>query len=1499
MRVKPKSITASFLGKFNSQDFDTSNDGTISLKNMSRVLFVGKHGSNSNTGRNPFAALRTFSNAINKAGTPTANSQTAIVCLDGGTYNENLTGKPYLHILAKGATISGTTHVLRANNVWEFRKAIIQTDGTGFNFNSANNTTRLYITDLEIQGTGRGLTNLAGYLYANIGTCTISNGYVLAPNSVGMSQIDFGMILISGTGTAFSSTTNAWVSINGNMILDVGAGAGTAFLASNANVHFAANCSVVTGQNVCNLGATDTLYITSSYLSGNYLGTGTLNRLSGIGIDDIPIGTLSPEVGNFTTITGDLEIDYLAGSTYTTVQDWINTTQSSCRISGGDISDNGDGTIAIAAGTGFIKTSDSALGNSTYFDWDASDPVALTDNSVNYIFVYYNLGTPIIQVSTTDINHTTRMLLGLVYRNGTDLVIMDGGTSGYNMTRRLERYFQESYGLQRVSGLALSETGTRNIAISAGVLYNRLNRYTTSDFDTNTGDTFTYYYRDGLGGWTEEIDSTQIDRTNYDDGTGILADLGVGNYGVHWIYMDNEGNVYILYGQDTYTLNDAQSSIAPSTLPGVVRDFCNLLGRIIIKRGANVFTDISNTYETTFNKSAATDHGELAGLADDDHLQYLLLAGRTGGQTVYGSLDPNEDLTLEGTSDAAKGNVLANLEGGLFGIGIGDPSGKLNVMDISEQLRLSYDSTTYVSFEVEADGDLVVTPSSSNIIFPSSNVGIGTDTPNAGLEISSSTEQLRITWSDSTSSIHASIQTQDDGDLVITPSTNTIFSSGNVGILNTNPNYALSITKDGGGTGNGILLNIGSENDGIWVDNMWDSKHKAFLGQGNGGHGELEVYDSNNVVAIRLSSSPNVESYINDNLGIGVTNPESLLEIKSSTTNPILTITAAHNSDYDPQIRFKTDAVDTVKFSMGVDAGDSDKFKIYSGTGVGGTSEFVINGSGYLGLGTNDPATMLEVAGDVQIGDTVRVTINGDADENGIVFGSLGTATIGIDLSSSGLSGATDYWFYNGANDYWAANGLLSINGNIAVGGGNVINTSSLNIDMASDGGHTTLDIINSGTQNAILSVNGTEIVGQDSIVNASVIEDKFLRNDGDDTTIGNITINKADPSIIFDSATATDTDFWIGVQEDALGTDNDKFQIGDGATPGTNPFVTVDTNGTVNIGTDTPAAASRLTVFDDVAGNHGISIVNQHHEDATTVSLLDFWGGYSSTASGRMASIRAGKEQTWVDGNPDTMDGYLTLYTQLNGSIGTAAVHITSDNKVGINNTSPDTLLELSKDSAATEFTISTYHDTEATSPTIITRKAEGTEASHATAVDDNAVLGTWKAQGYDSNSFANGGYCQFRVDGTPADGSMPTELVFATSPSGSETPTEGLFLKPGGRTQVMMIEEQVKTDDYIITTSDFGISFRMNSASDKTFTLPSVSSVNDGARVICIKLGSGKLTIQAADSDIIHDSGAGDTIYNDEGAGPPYPSIILEYVDAVTTWVIMSYVGNWVTTD
>ena len=58
------------------------------------------------------------------------------------------------------------------------------------------------------------------------------------------------------------------------------------------------------------------------------------------------------------------------------------------------------------------------------------------------------------------------------------------------------------------------------------------------------------------------------------------------------------------------------------------------------------------------NPDTEIDHGELFGLLDDDHTQYVLLAGRATGQTIIGGTAASENLTLQSTSNATRGDIL-------------------------------------------------------------------------------------------------------------------------------------------------------------------------------------------------------------------------------------------------------------------------------------------------------------------------------------------------------------------------------------------------------------------------------------------------------------------------------------------------------------------------------------------------------------------------------------------------------------------------------------------------------------------------------------------------------------------------------------------------------------------------------------------------------------------------------------------------------------------------
>lgn len=55
-----------------------------------------------------------------------------------------------------------------------------------------------------------------------------------------------------------------------------------------------------------------------------------------------------------------------------------------------------------------------------------------------------------------------------------------------------------------------------------------------------------------------------------------------------------------------------------------------------------------------------SDHGALTGLGDDDHAQYPLMAGRAGGQVIYGGLVGGDVLNLIGSASNATGKVVIN-----------------------------------------------------------------------------------------------------------------------------------------------------------------------------------------------------------------------------------------------------------------------------------------------------------------------------------------------------------------------------------------------------------------------------------------------------------------------------------------------------------------------------------------------------------------------------------------------------------------------------------------------------------------------------------------------------------------------------------------------------------------------------------------------------------------------------------------------------------------------
>jgi hypothetical protein len=321
------------------------------------------------------------------------------------------------------------------------------------------------------------------------------------------------------------------------------------------------------------------------------------------------------------------------GAAKGSMQDMQDLNHSTGVYEGGSISDDGDGTITVSSGNGTIRATDSGVAGLYFTSWvaDSGVNVTLIDNALNYIYVEYNGGSPRViatSVKRTDLN--TNIYLGSVYRTGTELHITSQSRISINdhaalMVRRMNATDPTA----RESGGVLYATGTRNIGVTTGVFWYGFNRFTTPVKDTSGANTFKYSYRDGLGGWTGVTSQTQINNLNYDNGSGTLAALTVGKYGVHWVYIDVDGDLHVVYGQGDYTLVEAQAVKIPGDVPPYFQDHAILVGRIIIGQAASAFTAIESAFGTTFSGGSATDHGNLLGLSDNDHPQYLPKAGGT------------------------------------------------------------------------------------------------------------------------------------------------------------------------------------------------------------------------------------------------------------------------------------------------------------------------------------------------------------------------------------------------------------------------------------------------------------------------------------------------------------------------------------------------------------------------------------------------------------------------------------------------------------------------------------------------------------------------------------------------------------------------------------------------------------------------------------------------------------------------------------------------------
>ena len=326
---------------------------------------------------------------------------------------------------------------------------------------------------------------------------------------------------------------------------------------------------------------------------------------------------------------------------------------------------NGDGTITVGDQTAILWDNATFQGSAAHYHITGGTTgvagfPSIPDGVVSYLVADYNGGSPEFQITTTlsDIEQSDTAPYCTLFRTGNLVLTLNWDEMANGLANKLCHRFVKTERFQRESGLMLSEGAGNTFLISAGTVWYGVTQDTFLDWDSSV-DVCRFWYHSS-GSWTYSNETT-YNNTHYDDGTDLVA-LSGNKYTVNWIYkgLADQTNIggYVLGSQEYPNVAQARLATSPQDLPEAIRSFGILVGRIIVLNGVTGATAVESAFEVRLNPSSVYSHSDLADLTNDDHHQYALLDGRSGGQVLIGGTDASDDLTLQTTSNATKGSYF-------------------------------------------------------------------------------------------------------------------------------------------------------------------------------------------------------------------------------------------------------------------------------------------------------------------------------------------------------------------------------------------------------------------------------------------------------------------------------------------------------------------------------------------------------------------------------------------------------------------------------------------------------------------------------------------------------------------------------------------------------------------------------------------------------------------------------------------------------------------------
>jgi len=383
--------------------------------------------------------------------------------------------------------------------------------------------------------------------------------------------------------------------------------------------------------------------------------------------------------------------DQFVGNTIDQVVNISPLTQQGANIgviSGGTITNNGGFNVSVAGGTGYLMIGMYPTAYLKYVTW-SSTPLSLSANQSYWV---YTDGTGIVQTTLSRPDNLTTILIGQVSTDSSGIAfIQNDARQAYHEATLVDHLLRVGVGSLYASG-SLVSTGTHasglTLNVGSGDYYFGTHEYFPSGGTPISN--WLAYSRNAPGSYT--ITSTsQVDYNHYDysytntagDTLYTLTPLAVGEYARHSLYVVGDGadETYLfVYGQTTYpSLTAAESGTVP-TPPVTWTSNIALLASLIVTNttvpSAKIAEIVDQRPRLAFQAAASTGvtvHGDLQGLAADDHKQYLLV---NGTRAMSGTLQMGaNDITTTGLVDGVTVSAHASrhLPNGLDPLTTGTP----------------------------------------------------------------------------------------------------------------------------------------------------------------------------------------------------------------------------------------------------------------------------------------------------------------------------------------------------------------------------------------------------------------------------------------------------------------------------------------------------------------------------------------------------------------------------------------------------------------------------------------------------------------------------------------------------------------------------------------------------------------------------------------------------------------------------------------------------------